>query len=936
MLTIYSLIQNKVNTYINSELSNNQSVIGNIVKHIRKQHKLRIPQEEAIEVYLWLKFVGQNKKLSDIVKSGLLFDEAEAKKYEYYNIFQDNYTTSFINQFSQDNNLKNLTQQLLNDPKGQTHNWDNILSDLLHKFEYPNYLFSLPMGAGKTYLMAAFIYLDLFFANPNRNDKRFAHNFVVFAPSASKTAILPSLQTIKNFNPEWILPKQEADRLKQIIHMEILDSLSSNRKDKLHGNNPNLEKVNRLTHLGDFGLVFITNAEKVVLEKYDKKDLVYTDPSKTLFYDEKKISELKKINELREKLSQIPYLTVILDEVHHSYGKYEKEEKKLRQAVNILNQNNNVVNVIGLSGTPYVRHTLAIGDSEIKLNQIQDIVYNYSLADGIGKFLKIPDVKGVHIKEEQFIQKALDEFFADYDKIYLDGTKSKVAFYCPGIIKLNKDILPVVQKWYNKNRKGKENEIFKYYSGDGKKEHKQYRLPKDSLAIFNNLDKPYSEKRVVLLVAVGKEGWDCKSLTSVVLPRQKTTKNFVLQTTCRCLREVEDSSKEKALIYLDTGNYDTLDRELKENYNLTIKDLKPTDIPAIPVKVRKPKLGRLAYKQISKKFSIITKQEETDYSVNLKSFDFDKVKDKFPYSTEETKAHIGKKGLVRETKQAYQVESEFHYSFEDLIYDITKYTYGKFSENELLNNYPKEIDNIYEQIKSHAKWLELHPSLQAQDIARHISSYLMEEVLYKTEVIKEDVEVELLEWDMNPPPSIFFEGGRFMPDIKKDDVDRISKRPNRLEEDFADAGLDQNDISFNYIPYKMDSDFERNALLDLLKENELKSIEVYYNGYQNNNLRYFWIKTDYGTYTPDFLVIKRKDGRKYKKHDDKGNIEKVLIIETKGKIYYNDEFKNKEKFVKEIFLKHNPKFGYICLVDEEGKNNFYKHLKEVKQLIKDL
>lgn len=930
MLTIYSLIQNKINTYIDSELSNNQSVIGNIIGHIRKQHKLRIPQEKAIEVYLWLKFVGQNKKLSDIVKSGLLFDETKAKKYKYYNIFQDNYTTSFINQFSQDNNLKNLTQQLLNDPKGQTHNWDNILADLLHKFDYPNYLFSLPMGAGKTYLMAAFIYLDLFFANLNKSDKQFAHNFVVFAPSASKTAILPSLQTIKNFNPEWILPKQESDRLKQIIHIEILDSLSSQRKDKLHGNNPNLEKVNRLTHINNFGLVFITNAEKVVLEKYDKKNNL------PLFNMGKELSDLAKINELREKLSQIPNLTVILDEVHHSYGKYEKEEKKLRQAVNILNQNSNVVNVIGLSGTPYVQHTIKICDSEIKLNQIQDIVYNYSLADGIGEFLKIPNVKGVHIKEEQFIQRALDEFFADYDKIYPDGTKSKIVFYCPSIIKLNEDILPIVQEWYNKNRKGKENEIFKYYSGNSKKEYKQYQLPKNSLAIFNNLDKPYSEKRVVLLVAVGKEGWDCKSLTAVVLPRQKTTKNFVLQTTCRCLREVEDSSKEKALIYLDMGNYDTLDKELKENYNLTIKDLRPRDISAIPVTVRKPKLGRLAYKQISKKFSIITKQEETDYSVNLKSFDFDKIKNKFPYTTDETTAHIGKKGLVRETKQEYQVESEFRYSFEDLIYDIAKYTYGKFSENELLNNYPKEISNIYEQIKSHAKWLEFHPSLQVQDIARYVSSYLMEEVLYKTEVIKEDVEVELLEWDMNPPPSIFFEGGKFVPDIRKDDVDRISKRPNRLEEDFADAGLDPNDISFNYIPYKMDSDFERNALFDLLSENELKSMEVYYNGYQNNNLRYFWIKTDYGTYTPDFLVIKRRDCRKYKKPDDRGDIEKVLIIETKCKIYYNDEFKNKEKFVKEVFLKHNPKFGYICLVDEEGKNNFNKHLKQVKELIQNL
>ena len=36
------------------------------------------------------------------------------------------------------------------------------------------------MGAGKTYLMAAFIYLDLYFANNEPDNPAFAHNFIVF------------------------------------------------------------------------------------------------------------------------------------------------------------------------------------------------------------------------------------------------------------------------------------------------------------------------------------------------------------------------------------------------------------------------------------------------------------------------------------------------------------------------------------------------------------------------------------------------------------------------------------------------------------------------------------------------------------------------------------------------------------------------------------
>ena len=144
------------------------------------------------------------------------------------------------------------------------------------------------------------------------------------------------------------------------------------------------------------------------------------------------------------------------------------------------------------------------------------------------------------------------------------------------------------------------------------------------------------------------------------------------------------------------------------------------------------------------------------------------------------------------------------------------------------------------------------------------------------------------------------------------------------------------DISFNYIPYRIDSDFEKNALLELLKQNDLKGLEIYYNGYRGSDLSNFWIRTPYGNYTPDFLVIKRKGNKKYESKDKKGNLEKVLIIETKGKIYYNEDFKNKEKFVKDTFLKFNPKFRYIPCVDEEGKNDFSKHLKAVRDLIKKL
>lgn len=940
MNTIYSLIRSKTETWVKLEKESNQSLINNTLEHIEKTGMLRPPQKEAIETYLWIKFAAENKRLSDMVREGLLYDDVIAQDYDNYHTFRGNFVTQFLNQFFLDNDLNNLQKKLVSDPSGSTIDWNNLLDELLHNFDYSNYLYSLPMGAGKTFLMACFIYLDLYFATLFKKDKRFAHNFVVFAPQASKTAILPSLRTIKDFNPEWILPKEEADKLKQIITIEILDSLSSKRKDKLHGNNPNLEKVNRIKQTKDFGMVFITNAEKVVLEKYDAQDEIYIDPD-SAFYDVKIASELKKTNELREALSQIPNLTVILDEVHHSYGSTGNGEKKLRQAVSILNQHGNVNSVIGLSGTPYVKTKIEVEGKNITLNQIQDIVYNYPLNIGIGRFLKKPDIRKASVKESVFIEQALSDFFSNYDIEYKNGTKSKMAFYCPSIKKLNDDILPVIQKWYQKNRKGKENEIFRYYSGVDKK-NKQYELPKENLAIFNNLDKPYSKKRVILLVAVGTEGWDCRSLTSVVLPRQKTTKNFVLQTTCRCLREVTDATQENALIYLSSDNYETLDKELKENYQLSITDLTEKKEQTIEVQVRKPKLGRLKYKQIDTKYKIV-KKTSPEIKKELSAFNFASIKKSFDYDKRIVSGSIGKSGLTGEVAVAdVKADSTALFSFEDFIYKLTSATYGLFTETELSDGFTDELSAIHKSIEKELEWVVLNPNLDISDINRMIASSFMDRVEYTKEIIEQETEIELLEWEgTNNEMSFVSPKGvtyKFMPKISQRDYQGnrgYGKHPEYMEDDFfgEDTNSDPQDISYNYIPYKMDSEFEQNALAEMLKLSELKDLEVYFNGYKDERLQSFWIQTPRGRYTPDFLILRRKENNKYKK-GQAIPIEKAIIIETKGKPYYNDEFRAKEKFVKNEFLKHNNHFSYHCFVDE-GENDFTKHLDTLKQILKE-
>ena len=121
----------------------------------------------------------------------------------------------------------------------------------------------------------------------------------------------------------------------------------------------------------------------------------------------------------------------------------------------------------------------------------------------------------------------------------------------------------------------------------------------------------------------------------------------------------------------------------------------------------------------------------------------------------------------------------------------------------------------------------------------------------------------------------------------------------------------QKDRSFHYLPYRTDSCFEQTFLREVLPLPEMErfGLEVYYNG--DRAMTEFKIKcykaagqgwSYIGMYTPDFLIIQRKDGK----------IHKALIVETKGKIYATDPtFKDKRAFVESEFLRqNNASFGY--------------------------
>lgn len=138
-----------------------------------------------------------------------------------------------------------LEQQIKKNP--ESIDYEQVFTDAFYGVSYTDYLFSLPMGAGKTYLMAAFIYLDLYFASQEPNNPAFAHNFIVFAPSGLKSSVVPSLKTIQKFDPSWVIPEPAASALKRQISFEVLDQgKTANKSNKTK--NPNVQKSPIISH----------------------------------------------------------------------------------------------------------------------------------------------------------------------------------------------------------------------------------------------------------------------------------------------------------------------------------------------------------------------------------------------------------------------------------------------------------------------------------------------------------------------------------------------------------------------------------------------------------------------------------------------------------------------------------------------------------------
>lgn len=502
---------------------------------------LRRPQFEALEMYVFVKEFMDNPQVYQ------MFDDWRNKRgnfsdASYYSLSKSGQITIF------DAPTEKITDTLFKQMKK-------------YREAYPNYIYALTMGLGKTILMATCIFYEFLLAKKYPKDKRFCHNALVFAPDKT---VLQSLREIMTFDKTKVVPPEYARVLDANIKFHFLDETGT---------------VLHTIDDSDFNII-ISNTQKIIVKKKRKEETA----AQTLFsgtssllsavygdgegdeenaWDDTTLMD----NQRFKKLCRLPQLGVYVDEAHHLFGAdLEKQirssganKTSLRDTINLLAEYTSIVACYNYTGTPYVKNQL-----------LPEVVYAYGLRESIWNgFLKDADPLGYeNVKSEDFLKAVVTTFWERYGGKTYEGLKPKLAIYAAGVEEAATEVRPALEKILADL--GIPATSILLNVGDPK-------CTKDEdIRHFNNLDVPGSEgndKQFIILVEKGKEGWNCRSLFGVALFRSPKSKIFVLQATMRCLRSITNE-RLTATVFLSKENFDTLNDELHKNFNMEIKDIK--------------------------------------------------------------------------------------------------------------------------------------------------------------------------------------------------------------------------------------------------------------------------------------------------------------------------------------------------------------------------
>lgn len=558
-------------------------------KDENKNAFLRKPQFEALEMYVFIKEFMNNAQVYE------LFDDWRNKR----------------NRFSEASYYSN-GQLRLGD--ALTEKQTDVLFKQMKKYResYPNYIYALTMGLGKTILMGTCIFYEFLLAKKYPKDKRFCHNALVFAPDKT---VLQSLREIMIFDKTKVVPPEYARVLDSNIKFHFLDESGT---------------VLHTIDDSDFNII-ISNTQKIIIKKKRKEatpgevlfgsnssllSAVYGgDDSEDDAWDDSTLMD----NQRFKKLCRLPQLGVYVDEAHHLFGAdLEKQirssganKTSLRDTINLLAANTSIVACYNYTGTPYVKNQL-----------LPEVVYAYGLRESIWNgYLKDADPIGFeNVKCDEFLNATVTKFWQKYGGRIYDNLNPKLAIYAANVEESVNEVVPALEEILTRLEIPTTSILLNV--GDSK-----YTKDED-IRNFNNLDVPGSEgneKQFVVLVEKGKEGWNCRSLFGVALYRSPKSKIFVLQATMRCLRAITDE-RLTATVFLSKENYDTLDDELHKNFNMEISDIKNTstdDRHKYQVRVLPPPRS-IRLKRVWHEYTVSSKEYSTPVDFGLVGADLSK------------------------------------------------------------------------------------------------------------------------------------------------------------------------------------------------------------------------------------------------------------------------------------------------------------------------
>lgn len=556
---------------------------------------LRKPQFEALEMYVFIKEFMNNAQVFQ------MFDDWRNKR----NKFSD------ASYYSID---KSGQIRLFDYP---TEKQTDILFKQMKNYRepYPNYIYALTMGLGKTILMATCIFYEFLLANKYPKNNNFCHNALVFAPDKT---VLQTLREIMTFDKTLVVPPEYAHRLDTNIKFHFLEEAGT---------------LLRTIDGSDFNII-ISNTQKIIVKKKRKEqtavEKLYAGTSSLLSavygskdneddaWDDNSLMD----NQRFKKLCRLPQLGVYVDEAHHLFGnelvkelRSNAKKTSLRDTINLLAQSTSLVACYNYTGTPYVKNQM-----------LPEVVYQYGLKDSIiNGYLKDANPMGFeNVKGEEFLKTVIDQFWKTYGGQTYEGLNPKLAIYASGIEEAAHEVVPMLEEILTEL--GIPNNKILLNVGDSK-----YTKDED-LRNFKKLDvlgSEGNEKQFIVLVEKAKEGWNCRSLFGVAMYRKPESTVFVLQATMRCLRAITDK-RHTASIFLSKDNYDILDNELHKNFNMEIKDLSNKEKEtSIPCKVRVlPPPRTITLKRIWREYSLIEKKYEKPVDFDLREADFSKYESK--------------------------------------------------------------------------------------------------------------------------------------------------------------------------------------------------------------------------------------------------------------------------------------------------------------------